>query len=254
MGRPLNVSFAVAVLCACLILLSMPWLSNLTEVGSSSMGAYYQSNGAHLLATEEVLTRFFQHYPQAPLHFHNDGGPASLKYLAKVYGVLNYTAVGVKESATQHGMYFTSPRNGAAFLQRLASAALDADWLLLLEDDVWIQGRVNIGRLKYDINGACLGFYNVGLSRFITGAVGACYGGCGGHIVRSAALLRANITAAAVGELFRATFDKSVASDELLSAVIFMSNGTMGPYGGFMNTPWLRWLPGTIVVHEAKGL
>ena len=252
---PLKASFAVAIIYACLIIYSMHLLGlNTTEPCTSSMGAYYQTNGAHLLATEEVLTRFFQFYPQAPLHFHNDGGSASLKYLARVYGIRNYTAIGMKESATKEGMYFTSAHNGAAYLQRLASAALDADWILLLEDDVWIQGRVNTDKLKYDINGACFAIFNDGLSKFVSGSTGACYGGCGGHIVRSAALLRANITADAVGELSRASYNKRLASDELLSAVILMSGGTIGPYGGFMNTPWLRWLPGSLVVHQAKGL
>ena len=113
---------------------------------------------------------------------------------------------------------------------------------------------MNTDRLKYDISGACFALYNDGLSKFVSGMVGRCYGGCGGHIVRSAALLRANISEAAVDELARASSLNKIASDELLSAVIIMSGGTIGSYSGFINSPWLRWLPGTVLVHQAKGL
>ena len=82
-----------------------------------------------------------------------------------------------------------------------------------------------------------------------------CYGGCGGAVVRSSALLRANLTEANVGVLLRATDNNGIiASDELLSAVILMSGGTIGRYYGFTDHPWLRWIPGFVVVHQEKSL
>ena len=110
-----------------------------------------------------------------------------------------------------------------------------------------------IGELHYDINGECWHWYNAGMAMFLSGSRWQCYGGYGGNVVRSSALLRSNLTEANVGVVLRAN-NGIIASDELLSAIILMSGGTIGRYNGFTNHPWLRWIPGVVVVHQAKSL
>ena len=106
--------YAGFVICVAVLLWCGWWIPR--DQSSARIVAYYQSNGALRAAMAEVLTRFNEYYPHAPLHFHNDGGQPNLERVVRAYGVRNYTYAPHKESYTDMGMYFNTSRNGAAYL------------------------------------------------------------------------------------------------------------------------------------------
>ena len=211
----------------------------------STVVAYYQTNGAHPRAMERAIRMFKNFYPPENIHMHNDGGSPKLKSIAHVHGIRNYSSTVVKRSATKEGMYFSTPEAGADYLDRLAKTAEAAPWVLLLEDDVGLHGRIDTDQLKYDINGMCYNNYAPGLAKRLKYG---CYGACGGMIVNSSRLLSANRTTELVGELIAidARGAGNIASDELLAAVIILNGGTIGPYDGFTDK---IYRPGMVTQH-----
>lgn len=221
---------------------------------NTDLVAYYQTNGKHMVATKEVIHLFKRLYPPEQIHMHNDGGPSLLRAIAHLNGIRHYTYDRSSGCIAQkEGMYFISAQTGTAYLERLSNVARAAPWVLLLEDDVWLHSAINTEGLIYDINGECKAHFNEGLANFVRPPVSNCYGGCGGMVVRSSRLLRANISTAMVDSLIKASDKHNIASDELLSAVILLAGGTIGPMEGYFES---NYYLGTnpVVQHQAKAL
>ena len=153
-----------------------------------------------------------------------------------------YTEDPTAQSARPNGLYFKNPAGGTAYLERIAVAARLAPWLLLLEDDVWLYGRIGTSELSYDINSKCDAHFAAPLGALVSKG---CYAPCGGSVLRSSRLLSANRTRARVGEIMQHT----TASDQLLSATVLMGGGGIGAYGGYSET-WWRF--GVVILHHAK--
>ena len=230
----------LGVLCVSLMIVSV----NIRHNPTSNVVAYYQTNGAHPLAMDRAIHMFKNFYAPDNIHLHNDGGSPKLRSLAHVHGIRNYSFTVVKGSATKEGMYFSTPEAGSHYLDRLARTAKVAPWLLLLEDDVGLHARIDTDKLKYDINGLCTAPYVAGLAKYVKHA---CYGGSGGMIVNSSRLISANYTTERVEDLMRARGTDTIASDELLSAVILLNGGTIGTYDGY--SEW-TWRPGMVTQHS----
>lgn len=241
-----------AVMGLALVLVLHIWSDQAEPQPPEHIVAYYQTNGAHRVAMHRVLHMFMEWYPHSELQMHNDGGSSKLNSLSALYRIKNYSYKALKGSDTREGMYFKSPEAGADFLERLATAARAAPWLLLLEDDVGVHQHVDTRKLNYDINAHCSSYFDRKLADFVNPLAHGwvCYSGCGGSIIRSSRLLSANRTVDRVAEIMQHIEGDSVASDVLLSAVILLNGGTIGPYTGY--TEW-AWLPGMVTQHYKVG-
>ena len=220
---------------------------------TSTLAAYYQTNGGHPAAMHHVINLFKRYYPTRNIHIHNDGGNSNMRAIARLHGITNYSYTVFKGSSSRYGMYFSDVKSATSYLNRLAKTAEAADWLLLLEDDVWLHGPIETDNLLYDINSQCVHPLNEALVKVINphGHANVCYHGGGGSIIRSSGLLASNYSEERVSELLYAYGNTSIASDELLSAIILMNGGTIGPYKGFTE---FSYKPGIRVQHQAKSL
>jgi hypothetical protein len=136
---------------------------------------------------------------------------------------LPYNVTG--RSAVSNGMYFTNVDACVAYINRLKQAAHDLDWLLLLEDDVWVCDMFHATALKYDMNGRCAAYYDK--ARWGDLTPGPCYGGCGGFVLRGQFLRHMQVDSAYIQSIL-VKIQRPLASDELLSALFLRSNGTIG--------------------------
>jgi hypothetical protein len=248
-GEALFVSvscFAVMVIAQMYLLPGLLEAPDHSDAGEDRLAAYIQTSGLHLQALDEALHRFRKFYPTAPLYVHNDGGGRAVRQLALLYRARDYTEASTAQSARPNGLYFRDPAGGTAYLERIAAAARLAPWLLILEDDVWLYGRIRTSELSYDINSKCDAHFAVPLGALVSKSKGGmCYAPCGGSVLRSSRLLSANRTLAGVSEIMKHT----TASDQLLSATVLMGGGGIGAYGGYSET-WWRF--GVVILHHAK--
>jgi hypothetical protein len=128
------------------------------------------------------------------------------------------------------------------YVERLLAAVPDKDsWILLLEDDVWIYNQVPLDQLKFDM---CGGHSGLRLSLSV----------CIGIAQKIKDFPRKNVPYAKTGGAFlRASFMRNMRADDkwrknvnllfllepkfpagiLLSALIYMEGGTVGPYPGY---------------------
>jgi len=253
-----NKSILWSLFVSACVLLATILSFTLQSTGHSSnptdLVAYYQTDGKHKAAMEKVLYLFKRIYQPEQIHMHNDGGPSLLRSIARLHGIRHYTYDRSSGCIAQkQGMFFKSDQAGAAYLERLSNVARAAPWVLLLEDDVWLHSAINTEALLYDINGQCIGHMDKGLAKLVRPRGSDCYGGCGGMVVRSSRLLSANISTAMVDSLIQASSRHNIASDELLSAVVLLAGGTIGPMEGYFES---NYYLGThpVVQHQAKSL
>ena len=212
------------------------------------LGAYYQTSTSNPYATQLVLALFRQAYATALIvvYIDNDDGSRVVNWDAfQPIKVLPYNASA--RSADTRGMHFGTVDSCAAYVYRLIEAARrdDLDWLILLEDDVWVCSRIDTARLTHDMNGQCIAKYGEVWGSL---APGSCYGGYGGFVLR-ASFLRSimPVNTSYIHEILT-TIGRPVASDELLSALFLRSNGTIGRISDYAeemtSTP--------VIVHQMK--
>jgi len=214
-----------------------------------TVGAYYQTSSDHVQAAKLAASLFRKMYGSAPISLYLD------KPLSKIserwwtgYDYLTLIPFDqASQSAERHGTHFATIASCVSYLKRIIAAARDVDWLILLEDDVWTCGSVNFSALKHDMNGQCVARYDE--SAWGDVAPGACYGGYGGFILKGQFLKeRLRIDRAYIGKIL-AQLKRPVASDELLSAMLARSNGTIGSYAGYAE----RMGESPVIVHQMKG-
>ena len=223
-----------------------------------SLAAYYQCWG-RLRAVAGVLQRFRAVYPEAPLHMVNDGGDRALGALARRFGARYAYAVNRTSNASS-AMYFTSVRAGAEYVERIRRASSDCDWLLLLEDDVWVLGPIPLSDLRCDLNG---GYPGLHLDARLRRAIGAThaelpYAGQGGSLLRCRFFRQ--FASAALPSLFAAARDGRLASDELLSALTYANGGSICAYDSYAEPTFVTFplryyaIGGISVLHQVKWL
>lgn len=197
---------------------------------TDSLVAFYQCYN-HYRATEEVLARFRYWYPTQRLALFNDGGEKAMLLLAhRYYAEYQYA----KRSSDAAGLYFSSANAGVRFIERVLSVVGDEDWLLLLEDDVWVTGCAPLDTLQYTVNGNGGGVWTLdkGLVRGLH-AVGVYpsdlhYGACGGAMISGGFLrvLKSSDWQMQVQYMFG--YKTRIASDELISSLVYLNGGSIG--------------------------
>lgn len=215
------------------------------------VGAYYQTSGKHLKSLRVVLKLFRRAYPISPLYLYIDAEETSTRFAAVLSIAANYAHItlmppGVPKNDVPgiDGLYMQSLSASVDYVTRLVVAAQQVDWLILLEDDVWVCNTVPTDSLRYDLNGRCDAKYN-----WPGGATpGPCYGGCGGMIFNAGFLRSMRVDPAYIQRILAQKRD-FMASDELISAVMYQSNGTIGNMPEFLE----YMTPYPIVVHQMKG-
>jgi hypothetical protein len=255
----LLVAFVLLYVCCALILV---WPLYPDSSADGKLDAYYQCF-ARVRANAEVLRRFRTFYPAAQISMVNDGGDPVLSMLARKFHA--HYAYANRTSMVTHGMYFTSWQKGAAYLKRIIRASETCEWLLLLEDDVWVLSRIPLQTLRCDVNGAYAelrlpdGLMDV-IRRYSDAAPKARlqYAGNGGSILRCSffrGLQLANQT-----DILRALFEARggyIASDELLSSFAYVHRGNICTYPSYAEPMFFTFLFGYLtgsisVLHNAK--
>lgn len=217
----------------------------LPYTGGSRFGAYYQTSMAHPHATTLVLALFRRVYISALLTVYIDGNSSNHlnwnTYKPVVILPYNVTA----SSINPQGTYFKTVDSCVAYANRVIKAAEGLEWLLLLEDDVWVCNRINPRLLTHDMNGQCIVKYKV--DSWGDDAPGDCYGGCGGYVLRGSFLRNMHVDRGYIDDMLT-KIGKSIASDELLSALFYRSNGTIGWTADYSE----QMTSQPVIVHKVK--
>eukprot|EP00291_Cryptomonas_curvata_P017839 CAMPEP_0172156308 /NCGR_PEP_ID=MMETSP1050-20130122/3123_1 /TAXON_ID=233186 /ORGANISM="Cryptomonas curvata, Strain CCAP979/52" /LENGTH=284 /DNA_ID=CAMNT_0012825331 /DNA_START=118 /DNA_END=972 /DNA_ORIENTATION=- len=209
------------------------------------IGAYYQTSLAHIYATKLVLTIFRRVYPSAPIfvYIDSDGGHPFDWNAHHPIVMLPFDAR--LRSAVSHGTHFMTASSCVAYVNRIIKAAQDLDWLVLLEDDVWVCNRIDAAALLHDMNGQCLAKYDVNVWGHMI--PGDCYGGYGGFVLRGSFLRRMHVDRSYIHDIL-AKIRRPIASDELLSALFLRSNGTIGKITDYAE----EMTTAAVIVHQMK--
>lgn len=234
---------------------------------SNKLSAYYQCY-KQPRAVDEVLKSFRRFYPFSEVIMVNDGGdPETLKDIAAHYNA-RFWYSPQHTSATNDSMYFSSYLAAHTYITRIMDASTNCDWLLLLEDDVWILGHIPFHQFRHALNGGhpAMILDSVLVKTFAQpNATGDAlpnlqYAGNGGTVLRCSFYrdLRARST---WNNTVLALLDAkpTIASDELLSSVTYAAGGTIGAFEAYAETSFLtlfyRLLTGDVaVLHQAKYL
>lgn len=198
-------------------------------------------------ALAEVLSRFRAKYPACQLKMLNDGGDDLLMSFAKMFHCEYVQCCRV--SSHPYLIELASRYDAVKYVERLMAAIPDHDcWVLLLEDDVWIYNQVILNELKYDM---CGGYGDTKMPRSVVDAIGQHRDGFPiknvKYVKSSGAFLRASFMRGMRSNKWRkyveTIFDceRSVTSGQLLSALVYMKGGTVGPYSGYFEPSFLSY-------------
>ena len=207
------------------------------------ISAYYQTTLDNGDAPKIVLDLFRRAYPFAPIFLYTDNAKNHTLDLAMYEPIIRQPFTKLLNSVAWNGMYFATVDAAVAFLERVVEASLDVDWVILLEDDVWVCDKFFTSALKFDMNGQCIAKYG-GYDNLVPGP---CYGGCGGFILRAAFLRKLHVDREYITTLLQ-KIKRGIASDELISAMFYHSNGTIGRFSGY--SEWMSSEP--VIVHQIK--
>ena len=195
-----------------------------------SLAAFYPTRNRGT-PTREVLRRFRKFYPHVPLLIQNDmrdesvralDANATFRFTEKSYGYSSY------------GVDYVEWMNG------VLQASKDHEWVILLEDDVWVV-RPFTGPFLYDINCGPDQFLRPELAfamNDVCAGMGTVLGGFGGCIMRTSALSEVlGVESRAFYKRLRSyrRFDHFIASDEAVSMIMQCAGYTIGPYKGYTN-------------------
>ena len=230
-----------------------------------SLAAYYQCH-KHYRAVDHVLYRFRHFYPTAPVVMVNDGGDHSLEELAHKYQA-DYQYQ--EKSSDNAKLYFTDVNKATTFVKHIMDTAKLADWVLLLEDDVWMFNQITPEAMKFDINGMVPQQFRqifIDLSEEMLGkpvTSGTRYGANGGSVLRSSFLQKVADSKDWVDRVAQiCNVSTHLASDELLSTLLFSYGATLGDFDGYIQREHIGSLElhtkikehRAEVIHEEKSL
>jgi hypothetical protein len=215
------------------------------------LGAYYQTSLAHVYATDLVLANFRRFNKHSPLFLYIDrvhNNTTKNVEWNKYHPIVFMPSLSSKlQSGVTYGTYFSTVDASVAYVNRIIEASRDLDWLILLEDDVWVCNHINTTALVYDMNGQCLAKYDPSVWTYMT--PGSCYGGYGGFVLRASFLRNMRVDREYVQSIL-AHIKRPIASDELLSALFLQSNGTIGKIQDYAEEITSTSSP--VIVHQMK--
>ena len=207
----------------------------------------------------------------------NDGGEEDfIPHLARQYGprrdlkdassLINgssrhWTAPGIeyeylnKTGSNGVALYFDSYEANVGLIERLIKTALksDAEWVMILEDDVWLFDVVDTGNLNFDLSGAppwtSLTEHSFAILKILMGhdPPSRRVSGCGGTFIRSEILRKLNDMTETWHEWVRRMFEykhareSTWASDELISVLVHLMNGTSGVFDPYIEPTYGSW-------------
>lgn len=201
-----------------------------------------QANSAN-----EVLYAYRRHYPDTKIVMVNDQGDRDLKILAEKYNC-DYTYedenIGYPGGQKDYKQIIRWLKRFFTHIKKI-----DADWFMLMEDDVYVMGRVDTTKLNYDICG--INYSNIlpppatqlihrtgnhlSKQQFV-------YGAMGGSIYRKKFFVdlewsRVEEASIKFGmmcpEHITPSHQNWYYSDVLLSYICYYFGGTIGPYSEF---------------------
>ena len=210
-----------------------------------SIGAYYQCH-KQPKAFAHSLEQFRKHYPTSELWIVNDGGNPNLEHIAKKYSPMQYE---LKERIYKnaHSTDYKEVDQLLEWVRRFREYVMisTSDYILLLEDDVYVLKPTNISDLKYDINGCNKGafFYSDQVESIIRSRNPNVpdklyYGGCGGCIFRTSFFKRIlGEYQALESEIINyCKYTTNYSTDTILSYLTWINCGTIDMYPGFVET------------------
>lgn len=226
-------------------------------------------------ATEQVL-RFYRHsYPLSPIYMFNDGGMQILKYLAHKYNAKYFS----HKHRTSHnkyslGTHWNSSSMGKQYLHDLLYTAKDSkcDWIMLLEDDVFVLSPLFIPDLICDIMGRNPDPMSISLQnkeenkvqkylKSLQITTHTFNNGNGGSVLRGSFLR--NISFKSVDHAIDLFYNLScymkspctVASDQVVFFMVQVHNGSAGTYQHYAYHWWpTNWLMGPLgYIHITHG-
>lgn len=230
---------------------------------------HYQCHGRPA-AVEQVLLKWRQVYPHAPVFMVNDGGDPALHAIALRFGA-HYSYNMQRTSASLTANYVNDPEAMIQSVERILVSAHHADYIMIMEDDVHVLKPITLTSLQYDLNSD---FNPLGTNRldhrmvaFITSVRRRPppqdwqFGGCGGSILRGAFLreMQRQGNWRHYVHMLHNSMNNSrpLGHDEVLSALLYAHDGSFGPFPGFAEK-WYkdyqqRLAGGSIeVVHQVK--
>ncbi len=214
-----------------------------------NLGAYYQTSLSHISATETVLQLFRRVYPSAPVFIYIDNDhDKGIQWEA--YNPVIVTIRGKKrqwQNFVTTGNFISTVGDGMNYIKRIISAAQGLDWLILLEDDVWVCNSINVSSLgTHAMSGRCTTQFDS--KRWAHLLPGPCYGGCGGYVLKGSFLQSVmKVDRGYIHAIFK-QIKRPIASDELLSAVLYKSNGTIGTTKDFAE----EMSEHPVIIHQMK--
>lgn len=200
-------------------------------------------------APAEVLSRFREKYPACAVVMINDGGDKVMESFAKMFHCEYAPCSNVSRnpSCIELGTAYDAIK----YVDRLLAAVPDHDgWVMLLEDDVWIYDQVVLTQLKHDMCGG----RGLALPLSVCMKIGrrrqdfmskkrAPSVKSGGAFLRASFLRamrfhgkwRKNV------DLLFLEEERSFLSGALLSTLVYMEGGTVGPYPGYFEPEFLSF-------------
>lgn len=205
-----------------------------------TLGAYYQCYKKRT-CVNFVLENFRKFYPDSSVFLICDGGKDFTEESKKYNCVYEY----VERAYTQNVNLFEDVNSMKEHMFRFGNIdKISENYFMILEDDVYIKKEVNIGNLKYDINGCNKNeFFKYAISSLIkeqnsnfSNIENIYYGAFGGCILNTEFFKKIFENKKKLEsdlELFykNATKDE-VAADIILSYLCLINGGTIGSYNG----------------------
>ena len=203
------------------------------------LSAIYNCGRQDDAAVVEVLARFRQHYPMTRLMLINDGGSNILESYAKLFHC-EYSLCS-RVSSVDSGFQLSEACSAVTYMERILNCIPEDDcWVLLLEDDTWVCDQVPLTDLKYDMCGRSARTLPVCLTlaiqqKFPTFPLKRVEcADSGGAFLRGSFMRKMrenNVWRRNVAIMF--SMMEPISSSHLLSVLVYMDGGTIGPYKGY---------------------
>ncbi len=203
---------------------------------SKKIAAFYQCF-KEKAAFKHSLDAFCSIYPESEVFIFNDGGDKS--FIDLVGNEKIFYKYCERTGMRPDGLGFDSVAAAFEWISRFSEAVkkTSAEFILLLEDDVWVKKATNVESLHFDING-CNKEIKLDKIYRIDGEM--YLGGFGGSIFRTSFFRSIfsdmNTITSTINFLF--TIFKRIYSDQLISYLTYSFGGTVGQYDGLCETWW----------------